>query len=215
MIRRRLPRLLLFMAAAMLFAAPFAPARAKPVFGAVVSVRGQLRPLAFRMTRTSDGKMVTAASYRGDVVLLYFGFARCPDTCALTTYNAARLLTLLGKNAARVRFLFVTIDLAHDTVSILKHYLAEFGPPPGIDGLHGTPAELGALARRYFVYYHAPTNPSSPDPVSAIVHASGVYLFGPDGKADDIVSDLGSGNAGLHQLARRIESLLSMSASRG
>ncbi|MGH7081649.1 MAG: SCO family protein [Acetobacteraceae bacterium] len=214
MMRRRLPRLLLFVTAAMLFAAPSAPARAKATFGAVVSVRGQLRPLAFTMTRTSDGKKVTAASYRGIVVLLYFGFTRCPDTCALTTYNAARLLSLLGTDAARVRFLFVTIDLAHDTVPIVRHYLAEFGPPPGIDGLHGTPAELSALARRYFVYYHAPTNPSSPDPVSAIVHASAVYLFGPDGTAEDIVSDLGNGNAGLHQLARRIESLLAGGVSR-
>ncbi|MGH7058556.1 MAG: SCO family protein, partial [Acetobacteraceae bacterium] len=86
MMRRRLPRLLLLVTAAILFAAPFAPARAKPTFGAVVSVRGQLPPLAFTMTRTSDGKKVTAASYRGIVVLLYFGFTRCPDTCALTTY---------------------------------------------------------------------------------------------------------------------------------
>lgn len=211
---RRLLRFPLFMMVGMLSAVPLAPARAKPVFGAVVSVRGQLRPLAFTMTRTSDGGNVTAASYRGDVVLLYFGFTRCPDTCALTTYNAARLLTLLGKNANRVRFLFVTIDLAHDTVPILRHYLAEFGPSPGIDGLHGTPAQLSTLARRYFVYYHAPTNPNSPDPVSGIVHASGVYLFGPDGTAEDIVSDLGSGSAGLHQLARRIDSLLSMGVSR-
>lgn len=185
-----------------------AAARAKPAFGAVVSVRGQLKPLAFTMVRSSDDRKVTAAAYRGDVVLLYFGFTRCPDTCPLTALNAEYLLKLLGKDAGRVRFLFVTIDLAHDTPARLKHYLAEFGPPPGIDGLVGTPAELRALAKRYFVYYKAPTSPTAPDPVSGIVHASGVYVFNPRGEAEWILSGLGSGDAGLHALARRIEGLL-------
>lgn len=174
----------------------------------IVSIRGHLAPLAFTMTLSSSGEKVDAAHFRSDAVLLYFGFTRCPDTCALTAYNAARLLTLLGKDAARTRFLFVTIDLAHDTVPILRNYLAEFGPPPGIDGLRGTEGELRALAKRYFVYYKAPTRPDSPDPVSGIVHGSGVYLFGPGGRAEDIVSSLGEGDAPLHALARRIRSLL-------
>lgn len=198
---------ILAVALALAFGPP--AALAKPQFGAVVSVRGHLAPLAFTMRRASDGREVTAAAYRGDVVLLYFGFTRCPDTCPLTAYNAARLLALLGKDAARVRFLFVTIDLAHDTSARLKRYLAEFGPPPEIDGLRGTPAQLHALATRYFIYYHAPTNPNAADPISAIVHASAVYLFGPHGEAEDIISDFGGGNAGLHSLARQIASLLS------
>ncbi|MGH7122298.1 MAG: SCO family protein [Gemmataceae bacterium] len=174
----------------------------------IVSIRGHLAPLAFTMTLASSGQKVDAAHFHSDVVLLYFGFARCPDTCALTAYNAARLLTRLGKHAARTRFLFVTVDLAHDTVPILRNYLAEFGPPPGIDGLHGTPAELHALAKRYFVYYKAPTSPDSPDPVSSIVHGSAVYLFGRNGTAEDIVSSLGGGDAPIHALTRRVESLL-------
>ncbi|MGH7057382.1 MAG: SCO family protein, partial [Acetobacteraceae bacterium] len=174
----------------------------------IVSMRGRLQPLAFTMTLASTGQKVTAAHFRSDAVILYFGFTRCPDTCALTAYNAARLMSLLGKDAARTRFLFVTIDLAHDTVPILRNYLAEYGPPPGIDGLRGTPAELRGLAKRYFVYYRAPTNPNSPDPVSTIAHQSAVYLFGPGGKAEAIVSTLGEGDAPLDAIAGRIESLL-------
>lgn len=184
------------------------PGRAQGKFGADVSVRGQLRPLSFTMTLSSSGRKITAADFRGDVVLLYFGFTRCPDTCALTTYNAARLLPLLGSDAARVRYLFVTIDLAHDTLPILRRYLAEFGAPPEINGLHGTPSELEALAKRYFIYYKAPSSPDAPDPVSGISHASGVYLFGPDGQALDLVSDLGGADAALPPLAQRIRLVL-------
>lgn len=196
-----------------LFAATL-PFAARPVFAnpapnnGIVSVRGHLARLGFTMRLASSGQKVDAADFHSDVVLLYFGFTRCPDTCALTAYNAARLLRLLGKDGARMRFLFVTIDLAHDTIPILRNYMAEFGPPPGIDGLHGTPAELRALAKRYFVYYKAPTSADSPDPVSSIVHGSAVYLFGPDGTAEDIVSTLGDGDAPLEALARRIKSLL-------
>lgn len=174
----------------------------------ITPVRDELKPLAFTITLASTGQKVTARHFRSDTVLLYFGFTRCPDTCPLTAYNAARLMTLLGKDATHTRFLFVTIDLAHDTVAVLRNYLAEYGPPPGIEGLRGTPAELHALAKRYFVYYSAPTNPNSPDPVSAIAHGSGVYLFAPGGKAEDIVSTLGLGDAPLDALARQIESLL-------
>lgn len=179
----------------------------------IVSVRGRLRPLAFTMTLSSSGQEVTAKDFRSDAVLLYFGFTRCPDTCALTAYNAARLLALLGKDAAHVRFLFVTIDLAYDTVPILRKYLAEFGPPPGIDGLRGTPDALRALAKRYFVYYSAPTNPNSPDPVSQIAHGSGVYLFGRDGKAEDIISTMGFGNAPLHAIAAQVKKVSNRESS--
>lgn len=212
MTQRRFWKFPLFLAAVTVLVLASVRGQAKPTFGADVSIRGQLPPLALTMTLASSGHKVTAANFRGDVVLLYFGFTRCPDTCALTTYNAARLLGQLGKDAARVRFLFVTIDLAHDTVPIVRRYLGEFGSPPEIDGLRGTAAELRALAKRYFVYYRAPSNPDAPDPVSAITHASAVYLFGPDGTALDIVSDLGGGAPDFAELVRRIQSVLATQA---
>jgi protein SCO1 len=85
-----------------------------------VDVQGQFPSLAFTMTRSSDGALVTAADFYGRVVILYFGFTRCPDTCPLTMQNAARVLQKLGPLASRVRVLFVTVDLAYDTVPRLK-----------------------------------------------------------------------------------------------
>lgn len=175
----------------------------------VIDIQGHFPRLNFKMERVSDGKAVTAGDYRGDVVIIYFGFTRCSDTCPLTALNAARLFALLGMDKTRVRFLFVTVDLDYDTPTRLKRYLADFGPPPYIDGLHGTIAELNAFAKRYGVYFKTPTGPDTPDPVSAIRHSDAVYLFGPQGEALAIINDFGGGHPNLNQLARRIKTLLS------
>ena len=174
----------------------------------IIDLDAHFPDLAFKMERVSDGKIVTANAYRGDAVIVYFGFTRCTDTCPLTTLNAARLFDLLGKEKARTRFLFVTVDLDYDTPMRLKGYLAKFGPPPYIDGLYGTPAELDAFAKRYAVYFRAPTGSTSPDPVSAIRHSGAVYLFGPHGKAQAIINDLGGAHPHLHALAGRIKEML-------
>ena len=171
-------------------------------------VEGRFPRLAFRMERVSDNKTVTAQMYRGDVVIIYFGFTRCSDTCPLTALNAARLFSRLGADARKVRFLFVTVDLDYDKPKRLKHYLAQFGPPPYIDGLYGTPAELNAFVKRYSVYFKVPAGPNTPDPTSAIQHSGAVYLFSPKGEAIAIINNFGSGHPNLEALAKKIKKLL-------
>ena len=167
------------------------PPFARAAFPPGSDISGQLPALAFSMIRSSDGKRVTEADYRGDVVVLYFGFTRCPDVCPLALHNMAEILRRMGQSAVRMRVLFVTVDPAHDTLPRLKNYLTGFGPPPEIDGLRGSSAELAALAKRYFVQYRAPTGPGSPDPVSAITHTSYVYAFGPHGRVRDLLAGVG------------------------
>jgi protein SCO1/2 len=53
----------------------------------------------------------------------------------------------LGKDAARVQPLFITVDPARDTAARLKSYLANFNA--GIVGLTGTESEIRAVATRY------------------------------------------------------------------
>ncbi len=182
-------------------AAVIRPRAARAGFPPGSAIGGELPDLAFRMTRASDGRQVTAAAYRGRVVVTYFGFTRCPDTCPLTMYNLALILRRMGPLATRMRVLFITIDLATDTVPRLRQYLAQFGPPPEIDGLRGTPAELAAMAKRYFVVYRAPTGPDAPDPVSAITHTSFAYVFGPQGRSQDILATIGNADIDVAAMA--------------
>lgn len=170
-----------------------------------VSVAGSFPDLAFTMQRSSDGKTVTAADFRGKVVILYFGFTRCPDICPLTMQNGARILHRMGALASRMRVLFVTIDLDYDTLPRLKTYLAGFGSPPEIDGLRGTPEELARLARRYAVGYQAPTSADAPDPVSKITHTSAVYLFDARGRAEQILTTMGTAAADIPAITADLE----------
>lgn len=185
-------------------ALPLAPAFAAELSPGI-NVQGQLPNLAFTMTRSSDGKLVSAANYRNRVVVLYFGFTRCPDTCPLTMQNVARALDQMGPLADRMRVLFVTVDLAYDTLPRLKTYLTNFGKPPEIDGLRGTSDQLAALAKRYGVAYQAPTGPMAPDPASKISHSSAVYLFDAQGHVQQILGRLGAANADIAATATDLE----------
>ncbi len=103
------------------------------------------------MTDAMTGQKVTAADFRGKVVLLYFGYTQCPDFCPTTLTNLTHVLDRLGARAKDVRVLFVTVDPNRDTLPVLKQYAAAFGPQ--VVGLRGTPDELANLARRYRVGY--------------------------------------------------------------
>lgn len=171
---------------------------------AYVPVAGHVKSLKFRMLDVETSKMVTEAAFRGHPTILYFGFTRCPDSCPLTMQNAARLVSIMGAAGQRLRVLFVTVDLDHDTAPRLKKFMAHFGKPPIFTGLRGSPAELKAAARRFGVFYRAPTGANSPDPVSAVSHSDATYLFSPDGKAVALLPAMPSSYPGLHQVAALI-----------
>ena len=93
-----------------------------------MNVSGSTPALQFAMTRVGDGKPVTAADYRGKIVLLYLGYTNCPDVCPTTLANLASVLRRLGSDANHVRILFVTVDPKRDTAELLKQYVPAFDP---------------------------------------------------------------------------------------
>ena len=151
-----------------------------------IDVAGTSPDLAFSMRRASDGREVTAATYRGDIVMLYLGYTFCPDVCPTTLANVAAALGRLGADARRIRFLFVTVDPGRDTLAVLRSYLANFGPQ--MEGLRGTPDQLVALARRFRLVYSVRP---SPDPAAyEVTHSSAIYVFGPTGAARLLIPSL-------------------------
>jgi protein SCO1/2 len=153
-----------------------------------IDMTGVSQPLQFSMTRARDGKTVTEADFRGDVVLLYFGYTFCPDVCPLTMSRVAQILGKLGKQAEHVRVLFVTVDPGRDTLPILKQYVAAFAPQ--VVGLRGTPDALEALARRYRIAYSV-TQAAAGQPY-AVTHSSAIYVFDASGAARLLIPSLAS-----------------------
>jgi protein SCO1/2 len=153
-------------------------------------ISGSFPDLAFTMTRASDGKSVTAADYRGQVVMLYFGYTFCPDICPTTLANVADMLSGLGDTDRHVHFLFVTVDPNRDSASLLADYVKNFGPE--VEGLRGTPDQLAALARRYRVVYSV--TPASAGRPYEVTHSSAIYVFDASGAARLVATSLSSAN---------------------
>ena len=145
---------------------------------ALKSVSGLVPSLEFQLTN-QDGQAVTAADYRHDVVLLYFGYTQCPDECPTTLTTLANALHTLGPRASQVRVLFVSVDPDRDTTAVLKRYVSHFGPQ--FVGLRGGQAELAALSKRYRIAYHY----EKPDSYGnyEVDHSSAIFVFDGRGRA--------------------------------
>ena len=152
-------------------------ARSGPPY-ALKNVTGFVAPLEFHLT-DQDGQAVTAASYRHDVVLLYFGYTHCPDQCPTTLATLANALHTLGPQASQVRVLFVSVDPRRDTTAVLKRYVSNFGPD--FVGLRGDQAELTRLSKRYRIAYHYETPDKYGD--YEVDHSTAVFVFGRHGRA--------------------------------
>ncbi|MCK1478299.1 SCO family protein [Bradyrhizobium sp. 197] len=173
--------------------------------GSSVDVSGSLPPLAFTMRRASDGHEVTAADYRGKLVLLYFGYTSCPDVCPMTLSNLTTMLGRLGARSDQIRVLLVTIDPNRDNLGVLKQYTSSFALQ--VDALRGTADQLAALAKRYRVAYSVKPTPGSGG--YEVTHSTGVYLFDKGGNVRRLFAGLESpAPAGLDAMVQDLRILL-------
>lgn len=147
------------------------------------NVSGLVPDLAFHMS-DQNGRAVTAADYRGDVLLVYFGYTHCTDICPLTLARLEAALRHLDSAARRhVRVLFVTVDPKRDTRPVMAKYVHAFGRD--FVGLRGTAAQLHDLAFRYRVGYRL----DKPDAHGNydVMHSTAVWMFDAKGAARYIV----------------------------
>lgn len=128
--------------------------------------------------QSADGP-VALADLRGKVVLIYFGYASCPDVCPTSLALTAQGLALLEpEELRRVRVLFVSLDPARDTPQKLKKYAAHFHS--GITGVTGTPEAIADVAKRYGAAFRIQKVESA---VGYVVdHSSFTSVVAPDGR---------------------------------
>ncbi len=124
------------------------------------------------------GKVATDADYRGEFLLVFFGYTYCPDICPTELQNIALALDELGDRAVSVRPLFITIDPERDTVDYISQYVAHFHPR--LVGLTGTAEQIEQVARLYRVFYAKVEDPQATEYL--MDHSSFVYLMGRNGQ---------------------------------
>lgn len=151
---------------------------------------------------TAGNPHLTAKDFRGNVVLVYFGYTHCPDVCPLTLSRLASIVKGLGPEAAKVKILFISVDPKRDTPEAVQTYASAFSPRAV--GATGTPAEIQTLARRYRVAYQAeaPTKGGSYE----VMHSKAIYVFDEKGHARLFLSDTDTNQAVTHDLRELVAS---------
>ena len=143
-----------------------------------------------------DGKPRTLADFRGKLVVLFFGYTHCPDICPTTLADVAGVMKALGKDAARVQVLFVTLDPERDTAEVLSKYVPAFDP--AFLGLYGDAAATERAAKEFKIFYEK--RPGSAPGAYAVDHSAQCYVLDAQGKlrllvrndriAQDLADDL-------------------------
>jgi protein SCO1/2 len=118
------------------------------------------------------------ADFKGKVVVLFFGYAQCPDVCPTTMTEMAQVKQQLGKDGDKLQVLFLTVDPARDTPEVLKAYMGAFDP--SFVALIPTADELAAVAKDYKVYYKK-VDGKTPTSYS-MDHSAASYVYDTQGR---------------------------------
>jgi len=125
-----------------------------------------------------NGKTRALADFRGKVVVVFFGYTRCPDVCPTTLADLKVAKEQLGEEGKRLQVLFVTVDPERDTRQLLASYVPAFDP--SFLGLYGDAAATARVAKEFKVFYQkAPGR--TPDGYT-VDHTSASYVFDPQGR---------------------------------
>lgn len=149
-------------------------------FGTVTSVKIPAKIAVggpFRLTG-HHGKPVADTDFRGQFMLISFGYTFCPDVCPTTLQTISAAMDSLGADSAALQPIFITVDPERDTVDSLSTYVDSFHPK--LIGLTGAKAETDKIASLFKVY-HRKVNAEEGDDYT-IDHSAFIYLMGPDGK---------------------------------
>lgn len=125
-----------------------------------------------------NGQARTLADFKGQVVVIFFGFTQCPDVCPTSMGELAEARRLLGPQGEKLQGLFISIDPERDTPEVMKAYMGSFDP--SFLALYTTPEKLPELAKSFKVYYKKVDGKT---PTSYTMdHSAGSYVYDTQGR---------------------------------
>lgn len=143
---KQIPLYLLVIATAFLLSF-FISQRETPNMQPDVLMSGRALP---RFTLTNIyGERVALESFQGKVVLIFFGYANCPDVCPQVLRKYAELEQLLGPKASDVALIFITTDPFRDSPETLARLVEKYSSR--IVALTGDWDELAEVWQKYHI----------------------------------------------------------------
>lgn len=124
------------------------------------------------------GQPRTLSSFKGKVIVLFFGYIHCPDICPTTLADLASAMERLGADADKVQVLFATLDPERDTPEVLAKFVPSFNSK--FIGLYGTPDEIAKTATEYKLVYNK--QPGNHPGNYTLDHSAGTYIYDPAGR---------------------------------
>jgi protein SCO1/2 len=168
--------------------------------GQLGDLRGMVRSPALNVSDVSvpsaeDGGDVAMRADDGRVLVVYFGYTRCPDICPTTMADLRQALEDMGRNADRVDVAFMSVDPRDDADQVLAYVQAFF--PSGIGLYTDDPGQLATVITRFEAAFEVAVEA---DGTVQVAHSSLLYAIDSTGtivvqwpfgmSADDIRADL-------------------------
>lgn len=129
----------------------------------------------FALTDQS-GKPRSDRDFRGQHMLVFFGYTNCPGPCPTALNNMTLALNELGSTADKVTPIFITVDPSRDTVAAMRDYIANFHPR--FVALTGPQPEIEKVMREYRVI----GEPESGGEGYTVMHSTSIFLMDSEGR---------------------------------
>lgn len=118
-----------------------------------------------------------------DLNLVYVGYAKCPDVCPMAlSYASQAFKKLTEAELKNTRFIFLSVDVQHDTIQNVSDYAAQFFP--SFIGLSGTQNEIDEAVKKIGATYIVEPNPKSYLGYS-IAHSDRIFFLNKQGLVID------------------------------
>lgn len=139
----------------------------------------QIRQLGGDFTLNSVKGPVSLSDYKGQGVIVMFGYTYCPDICPTGLANlGAALNRLSDAEQQQLQPIFISVDPDRDTPDRLEQYSRYFHP--SLLGLTAAKPEIDPVVKAYGAFYRKVDMPNSAMKYS-VDHSARIYLIGRDG----------------------------------
>jgi protein SCO1 len=131
------------------------------------------------------GEETSFSDLQGKWTLLFFGYTNCPDYCPITLTEYKRIRDTLGEDAAKVQFVFVSVDGTRDTPQVVADYLTAHGVDDFVIGLTGGEETVREIGAEYGLYVDTPAGTPEHEHTEeagyGVDHSTQSFLIDPEG----------------------------------
>lgn len=95
----------------------------------------------------TDGQPRQLEDFRGQVLVVFFGFTSCPDVCPTTLARLRMVRDAMGEDGAKLQVALISVDPERDLPERLATYARSFDP--SFVALRPEPAELEQVTQSF------------------------------------------------------------------